>query len=648
MCGIAGYFRFQRDMSADSLQHIVREMSNAIAHRGPDADGHWAYPELGVAFGHRRLAIIDTSPAGAQPMISADGQGILTLNGEIYNFQELRNEYELSRGGAPPGGWRGYSDTEVLLEVLRHWGVAATLPKLNGMFAFGYADLSTKKLYLARDRFGEKPLYIYRDTVGLAFASELKAIKTLPHFDSTLDHGAITEYLTYSYVPGSRCIYQHAEKLPPASYLEINLIAGGMELKYASYWSALHAAQSAQNNLITDETAARAALDQLLRQCVKMRMMSDVPLGAFLSGGIDSSTVVAMMQAQSGSPIKTYSIGFAERNFNEADNARAVAQHLGTDHTEQIVTPAEAMAVIPHLPQMYDEPFADSSQIPTHLVSHLARRHVTVSLSGDAGDELFGGYNRYFHVPRVWQMLAPLPLSLRKFMAQAIKYIPPAKYDAFCTGLGKIIPTLARVKSAGAKLHKLAGLFDAIDEHVLYHRLHTFWPLHSLTQMDDAHHQEIDNVGSLTDDMMLHDTINYLPGDILVKLDRASMAVSLESRVPLLDPELFNFAWSLAPNLKIRNGRGKYLLREVLYQYVPKNLIDRPKMGFGVPVGDWLRGPLNAWAADLLSESALAQHQLFDAGKIQQCWQNHCSGRRNEEHYLWIILMFQSWYAANN
>lgn len=643
MCGIAGYFRLQRDLNTATLESIARQMSNAIAHRGPDAEGQWANPELGLAFSHRRLAIIDTSPAGAQPMISADGMGVLTYNGEIYNFQQLRNELEIERG-AP--AWRGHSDTEVLLAAFRHWGVAATLPKLNGMFALAYADLVQRKLYLARDRFGEKPLYVYRDQIAFAFASELKAIRTIPHFNGELSPGAITEYLAYAYVPGERCIYRRAQKILPAHYAEIDLSAP-QDFRTVPYWSALHAAQSARRNLITDEAEARARLNELLLKSVKLRMLSDVPLGAFLSGGVDSSTVVAMMQTQSSAPVKTYSIGFTESGFNEADHARAVAQHLATDHTEQIITPAEAMAVIPKLPQMYDEPFADSSQIPTFLVSRLARQNVTVSLSGDAGDELFGGYNRYFQVPRVWRMLAPLPFPLRKFLASAAKKIPPAKYDAFCAALGAVIPALTRTKTPGDKIHKLAGLFDAVDEQVLYHRLHTFWPLHSLTGADDAAHQEIDALGTLTDDMMLHDTVNYLPGDILTKLDRASMAVSLESRVPLLDPDVFSFAWSLAPDLKIQGGRGKHLLREVLYQYVPQKLIDRPKMGFGLPLGDWLRGPLRNWAADLLSPTSLAAHGLLDAAGIQSCWQNHLSGARNEAHYLWIILMFQSWHAAN-
>ncbi len=640
MCGIAGYLSLHKDRREGELKTIIMNMSACLAHRGPDSDGFWTMPELGLAFAHRRLAIIDVSPAGAQPMHSADGQAVLTLNGEIYNFMALRAELE--RAGAAPA-WRGHSDTEVVLAALRHWGVAATLPKLNGMFAFAYADMARRKLYLARDRFGEKPLYIYRDGNSLAFASELKPFRTLPGFDAAINRAAVAEYMAYSYVPEPRSIYERVEKLPVASCMEIDL-AGGAAPVVTQYWSALTAARNARANLITDEQSAAARLDELLRQSIQLRMMSDVPLGAFLSGGIDSSTVVALMQAQSMRPVKTYAIGFAEANFNEAPHARAVAQHLGTEHTEYVVTSAEAMAVIPQLPQIYDEPFADSSQIPTYLVSKLARRDVTVSLSGDAGDELFGGYNRYFIGPKLWRWLSRLPAPLRAAAARMMTAVPPHRYDQ----LKNILPPFKHMKAVGDKVHKLAGLLDAADEHILYHRMHTFWPLHSIVNHSGGDHKAIDDVGGMTDDMMLHDTINYLPNDILVKLDRASMAVSLESRVPLLDPELFSFAWSLAPDLKIRNGQGKYLLRQVLHKYVPEDLIDRPKMGFGVPIGDWLRGPLRDWAEDLLNPSALSQDNLLSPTPITQKWQEHLSGRRNWQTYLWPVLMLQAWRQAQD
>lgn len=644
MCGITGYWRWQKDMGADALHAVAAPMADALARRGPDSEGFWTNTELGLALAHRRLSIIDTSSAGAQPMISADGGGIITVNAEIYNFEALRAELEAA-GAAP--AWRGHSDTEVLLAALRHWGVAATLPKLNGMFAFAYVDVAARKLYLARDRFGEKPLYIYQDENALAFASELKAIKTLPHFNGALNRAAVAELMAYAYVPAPHSIYAHARKLPPATYLEINLAAASPVISPPiTYWSAWQTAYQSQRLASPDEMEATQQLDTLLRQSVNARMMADVPLGAFLSGGIDSSIVVAMMQAQSTRPIKTYSIGFAEANYNEAHYARAVAAHLGTDHTEHIVSPVEAMSVIPNLATIYDEPFADSSQIPTYLVSKLARQQVTVALSGDAGDELFGGYNRYSTGAKLWRMLAPFPRAMRTAIARAMTSIPPANIDAVHAAFTKLIPKLAHLKRLGDKTHKLAGLLDASDGHVLYHRLHTFWPLQSIVPGHRAAHQTIDGVGDLADDMMLHDTINYLPNDILVKLDRASMAVSLESRVPLLDPELFSFAWSLDPKLKIRNGKGKYLLRQVLNRYVPEKLIDRPKMGFGVPIGDWLRGPLRDWAEDLLRPSKLGQDGVLLPNPIAEKWQEHLSGRRNWQHHLWPVLMFQAWREA--
>jgi len=643
MCGITGYLRLQKDTHEGDLKNIIAPMTDAVHHRGPDNAGYWIKPELGLAFGHRRLSIIDTSSGGAQPMVSQNGQAVLTYNGEIYNFAALRAE--LMQVGAAPV-WRGHSDTEILLAAFQHWGVEKTLPKLNGMFAFAYADLATRKLYLARDRFGEKPLYIYRDAYALAFASELKAFRTLPHFDNTINRAAVSEFMAYAYIPQPRSIYERAQKLPPASFVTVDLTSNQISAPI-TYWSARDVAAQARKNLIIDEVAAIKQLDELLRQSIQLRMMADVPLGAFLSGGIDSSTVVALMQAQSTQPIKTYAIGFAEASYNEAPHARAVAQHLGTNHTEHVVTAAEAMAVIPQLPEMYDEPFADSSQIPTYLVSKLARRDVTVSLSGDAGDELFGGYNRYVMGPKLWRALSIVPAPLRAAAAHAITSVTPHNYDKFHAALADIILPLARLRSIGEKIHKLASLLEARNANALYQSMHTFWPLGNIVNDTHGQHKTVDTVGTFADDMMLHDTINYLPDDILVKLDRASMAVSLESRVPLLDPDLFAFAWSLAPDLKIRNAQGKYLLRQVLHQYVPKDLIDRPKMGFGVPIGDWLRGQLRDWAEELLSPATLAQDDLLIPAPIIQKWQEHLSGRRNWQHHLWPVLMLQAWRTKN-
>lgn len=638
MCGIVGFLRLRQDWPEGQLQDVITRMSACLAHRGPDSDGHWQHAPFGLAFGQRRLAIIDLSPAGHQPMMANDGKAVIILNGEIYNFPDLRSELEAVGATA---GWRGHSDTEVLLVALRHFGLQETLKKLNGMYAFAYADLDQKKLYLARDRFGEKPLYIYRDADSLAFASELKAFKKLPEFDRTVDTAALAEFMAYAYVPQPRSIYEKAKKLPPGCYAEIDLTHPAAGYHVVTYWSARDHAVDARKELMTDEAAALQQLDDIARRAVNLRMISDVPLGAFLSGGIDSSTVVALMQAQSSRPVKTYSIGFAEEAYNEAPHAREVANHLGTEHTEQIVTADEAMAVIPYLPQFYDEPFADSSQIPTYLVAKLARQHVTVSLSGDAGDELFGGYNRYFIGAKLWKSLAHFPQPLRALAAKAIIILPPAQIDAI---FGKAI----RSRALGDKAHKLAGLLDAADSHDLYRRLLTFWPLDILNQPHHGEYKPVDSIGSFTDDMMLHDTVNYLPDDILAKLDRACMAVSLEGRVPFLDPELYDFAWSLAPDLKIRNGQGKYLLRQLLYKYVPQQIVDRPKMGFGLPVGDWLRGPLRDWAEELLSERALELDGALRSKPIIEKWQDHLSGHRNWQYHLWPVLMYQAWRQAQN
>lgn len=638
MCGITGYLRHSADWREGDYQNLLRGMTACLTHRGPDSDGLWINPELGVAFGHRRLSIIDLSPAGHQPMISARQTGVIALNGEIYNFEELRQDLNQKGLGI---SWRGHSDTEVLLEMIQHYGVQESLRRANGMFAFAYADLQQKKLYLARDRFGEKPLYIYHGNGCTGFASELKALKAIPGFDDAIDTSALAEFMSYAYVPQPRSIYASTKKLPPGCYAEIDLSSADKSIAIHPYWSANEAAQHGKQTLQTNETAALEQLEDIARRAVKLRMVSDVPLGAFLSGGIDSSTVVALMQAQSSRPVKTYSIGFTEADFNEADHAKEVAKHLGTEHTEQIVTPAEAMAVIPHLPHFYDEPFADSSQIPTYLVSKLARKQVTVSLSGDAGDELFGGYNRYFVGAKLWKIMSKFPVGIRSGLARMMTSLSPQQIDGL---FGKFISA----RSLGDKTHKLAKLLDAGDEHLLYNRLHTFWPLDTVAANHNGSHKTIDDIGSFTDDMMLHDTINYLPDDILVKLDRASMAVSLESRVPLLDPELFDFAWSLAPDLKIRNGQGKYLLRQLLYKYVPQSLVDRPKMGFGIPIGDWIRGPMRQWAEELLSEKAIVADGLLKSAPIMQKWQEHLSGRRNWQYYLWPVLMFQAWRQAQH
>jgi len=656
MCGIAGLIDIRRQLGGDGLRAAALAMSDALRHRGPDDSGTWTDTQSGLAFGHRRLSIIDLSPAGHQPMISHDGRYVICYNGEIYNFADLRRDLETK--GAP---FRGHSDTEVLLAAIDAWGVAGALKRCNGMFAFALWDRAERSLILARDRLGEKPLYFGWAGGAFLFGSEMSALAAWHDFAPEIDRGALALSLRHNYIPAPYSIYKSIYKLPPATILtltpDMQIKDPGLEAlarRFESYWSARAAAEQGIAEPFTgSDSEAIDALESCLKAAVDSRTVSDVPIGAFLSGGIDSSAVVALMQAQSARPVKTFTIGFHEAGFNEAEHAKEVAAHLGTDHTELYVTPREAQDVIPKLPEMYDEPFADSSQIPTFLVSQLARRDVTVSLSGDGGDELFGGYNRYFWAETLWRKIGWVPAPGRQAISKILTSAAPQTWQRLFDMAKPVMPTRLRQERAGEKLHKLAQILTTNGQEALYMRLLSHWteptdivlgssePTTTLT--DPVRWAQLE---SFTARMMYLDTVTYLPDDILTKVDRASMAVSLEARVPLLDHRAVEFAWRLPLHMKVRDGQGKWALRQVLERYVPRKLFDRPKMGFGVPIDTWLRGPLRDWAEALLDESRLRREGFFDPAPIRRLWSEHLSGRANWQYHLWDVLVFQAWHEA--
>jgi asparagine synthase (glutamine-hydrolysing) len=638
MCGIAGFLDPKRRSGDDELRALAAGMAGALSHRGPDDQGVWADADTGVALAHARLSVIDLSPAGAQPMLSASGRFAFSYNGEIYNAGELRAELE-RKGHA----FRGHSDTEVIVEGFAEWGVRATVERLVGMFAFAVFDRSARTLTLGRDRLGIKPVYWGRANGRIVFASELKALAKLPDWAPEIDRQALAAYLCTGYVPAPASIYQGIEKLEPGMLLEIN---GNGETCGQAYWSLLDVADRGQAvPLDVSEGEARDRLEALLTDAVTRRMAADVPLGAFLSGGVDSSTVTALMQANSSRPVRSFTIGFNEPGYNEAAHAKAVAAHLGTDHTELYVTAEQARAVVPRLPKIYDEPFADSSQIPTFLISEMTREHVTVALSGDGGDELFAGYNRYGQGLRVARALRLLPRPVTTGLARLLSAVPPSSWDR----MFDVVPSGLRPRQPGEKLQKLAGVLGN-DAAGYYRALIAQWAgAWSLVKGVSAPAQAAFSedvrrrFGDELSWMQYADSVTYLPDDILTKVDRASMAISLEARVPLLDHRVVEFAWQLPAHLKIRGGQGKWLLRQVLHKYVPKQLVERPKMGFGVPIDAWLKGPLKAWAADLLDPAVMTRVGLLDPQPIQEKWAEHQSGKHNWQHFLWNVLMFEAW-----
>lgn len=639
MCGIAGFLN--RAGCADG-EPVLRRMADMIIHRGPDSDGYWTDADAGIALAHRRLAIIDLSPAGHQPMVSHDGRFVLSYNGEIYNHNDMRVELE-ARGR---GDWYGHSDTETLLEGFSAWGVLGTLQRANGMFALALWDREARKLYLARDRMGEKPLYYGMQGGTLLFGSELKALRRHPAWRGEIDRDILSLFLRHNYVPGPYSIYAGIHKLPPAHFLEIGP-EDDAPGEPVAYWDIAEQARQGRNKPFSGSPdEAVDALERLLQDAVGIRMAADVPLGAFLSGGYDSSTVVALMQSQSTQPIKTFSIGFAEAEYDEAQYAKRVAAHLGTEHTELYVTPADALAEIPNLPHHWDEPFADSSQIPTMLVSRLARSAVTVSLSGDGGDELFCGYNRYSRGYDIWRRLGIMPRGIRKLAAGALRKMPARGIDAMV----KLAPQRMRNMAVGDRLLKLADVME-IDRADDFYRSLVSHAKHPDDLVLGGHEPAMWLSGSDPDwpvdadfreRMMYLDMRTYLPDDILVKVDRASMAASLESRVPLLDHRVVEFALALPLSHKLRDGQTKWPLRQLLHRHVPSQMMDRPKMGFTVPIGNWLRGPLRDWADDLLAPDRLKRDGFFDVGKIRRLWEETRSEGRWHYH-IWDILMFQAW-----
>jgi asparagine synthase (glutamine-hydrolysing) len=640
VCGFAGFVG--KVGTRESGLAILGRMAKALFRRGPDEEGLWLDANGLIGLAHRRLAVVGLGPEGRQPMRSASGRWLIAYNGEIYNFQALRDE--LAKAGAE---FRGTSDTEVLLAAIEAWGIDGALSRSVGMFAFALWDTQEKVLHLVRDRFGEKPLYCGWQGDSFLFGSDLAALREHPRFDGGVDREALSLLVRYNYVPAPLSIHRGLGKLEPGTRLELRFRDKRWAEKRFVYWSALETANRAMAAPFAGSAVdATEIAHGLLRDAIKGQMLAEVPLGAFLSGGIDSTAVVALMQSLSESPVRSFTIGFENPDYDESHYAAAVAAQLGTSHRTCILGADEAMALIPRLAEYYSEPFADASQVPTALVSRIAREEVTVALSGDGGDEVFGGYNRYVWAERLWHRTARLPLAVRIRLSRTLIGISPSSWDA-CLG------AIGALRQPGEKLHKFAGILGASTPREMHERLTTFWQagnpvLHQ--GYSEAPGPTVDglwNSGrSTTEAMMLADTVNYLPDDILVKIDRASMGVSLETRAPFLDHRLFEFLWSLPLAYRIGPRGGKQILRDILDRYVPRKLVERPKSGFALPIHDWLRGPLRDWGESLLDESRVRREGYFDAVSVRQAWDEHLSGRRNRQYELWSILMFQSWQEA--
>ena len=640
MCGVVGILDPRRRRGADESERLLAEMADAMAQRGPDGRGVWSDPACGIGFGHRRLAILDLSAAGRQPMASASGRFVISYNGEVYNHREIAAE--LVTLGVR---FRGHSDTEILVEAFDRWGVRATLERVDGMFAFAVWDGLERQLVLARDRLGEKPLFYGALSSGeIVFGSTLDALRRHPGFEPSVDRDALALYFRHKYVPSPWSIYAGISKVPAGH--TVTIASDGTTAAPEPYWSYFEVVHRGVT-FGGDDREAVDHLDALLRRSVQRRLIADVPVGTFLSGGIDSSTVAAAAQAVSDVPVRTFTIGSTHSDYDESHAAQAVAKHLGTDHTEQIVTGADALAVVSRLGAMYDEPFGDSSQIPTFLVSELARSQVTVALSGDAGDELFGGYTRYLSVPTLWRRCERIPLPLRRAGARALGAVPPEVWDR----AARVVPRQRRLPQAGLKVAKALQVVGAISPHDAFLRLVSHWPdparlVPGSHEPPTIHTDErlFPHTAGIVEHMMAVDGVTYLPDDILAKVDRATMAVSLEARIPLLDRHIVEFAAGLPLSMKIRDGSSKWVLRQVLGRYVPASLVDRPKSGFGLPIDDWLRGPLRGWAEGLINSAPV--HDYLDRRIINAAWAAHQSRRRNHAYALWDVMMFAAWAEA--